>query len=147
MHILEENFRTPVKKYPASVKNSFLNSSVIFLYVFIAVFILMFLANASYGQNKITSPKEQLDFNVGDDYKLITYSQLVEYWKKLSAESPRIHLEVMGKTAEGRTQYMAIITSPKNFEKLSTYKEISRKLALADSITEEQAKEFSKTGK
>ena len=147
MHILEENFRTPVKNYPASVKNSFLNSSVIFLNVFVTIFILLFTSNASYAQNKITSPKEQLGFNVGDDYKLITYSQLVEYWEKLSAESPRIHLEVMGKTAEGRTQYMAIITSPKNFEKLSTYKEISHKLALADSITEEQAKEFSKTGK
>lgn len=147
MHTSEPRFNTFDRKYTALAKNSVLNTSVKFLNVLLVIFILLFITNASSGQNKITSPKEQLGFNVGDDYNLISYSQLVEYWKKLSEESPRIHLEVIGKTAEGRSQYMAIITSPKNFEKLSTYKEISRKLALADSITEEQAKEFSKIGK
>lgn len=147
MHTSEPRFNTSDRKYTALAKNSVLNTSVKFLNVLLVIFILLFITNASSGQNKITSPKEQLGFNVGDDYNLISYNQLVEYWKKLSEESPRIHLEVIGKTAEGRSQYMAILTSPKNFEKLSTYKEISRKLALADSITEEQAKEFSKTGK
>ena len=32
----------------------------------------------------------------------------------------------IGKTAEGRPQLMAIITSPENFKKLDRYKEISR---------------------
>ena len=35
----------------------------------------------------------------------------------------------IGKTEEGRPQWMAIITSPENIKKLARYKEISRKLA------------------
>ena len=35
----------------------------------------------------------------------------------------------IGKTAEGRPQLMAIITSPENHKKLERYKEISRRLA------------------
>ena len=35
----------------------------------------------------------------------------------------------IGKTAEGRPQLMAIITSPENHKKLDRYKEISRRLA------------------
>ncbi len=112
-----------------------------------AIALFLFIGITSYGQSKITTPKEQFGANVGDDYFLISYSQLVDYWNKLDKESNRMQLEAIGKTAEGRTQYMAVITSPKNFEKLDTYKEISRKLALADQITEQEAKEYSKIGK
>lgn len=111
------------------------------------VFLFLITTAQLFAQNKITSPKEQFGFNVGDDYCLISYSQMVDYWKKLEKESPLFHLEEMGKTAEGRVQLMAIITSPKNFEKLETYKDISRKLALAEVISDEQAKEYSKIGK
>lgn len=113
----------------------------------VAIALFLFIGITSYGQSKITTPKEQFGANVGDDYFLISYSQLVDYWNKLDKESNRMKLETIGKTAEGRLQYMAVITSPKNFEKLNTYKEISRKLALADQITEQEAKEYSKIGK
>ena len=46
----------------------------------------------------------------------------------------------IGKTAEGRPQLMAIITSPENHKKLDRYKEISRRLALAEGLTDEQAR-------
>ena len=57
-------------------------------------------------------------------------TQFVEYWHKLDKESDRMQVVEIGKTAEGRPQLMAIITSPENFKKLDRYKEISRKLAL-----------------
>ena len=44
---------------------------------------LMILAAPGWGQQKITTPKEQLGFNIGDDYVLANYTQLVDYWKKL----------------------------------------------------------------
>ena len=99
------------------------------------------------GQDKITSPKEQFGFNIGDDYFLLNYTQLVEYWKKLAAESPRMSLEEMGPTAEGRTQYMAVITSPENHQKLDHYKDISRRLALAEGLTDEEANRLAQEGK
>ena len=77
----------------------------------------------------ITSPKQHFGFNIGDDYQLATYTQFVEYWQKLDKESDRMKVVEIGKTAEGRPQLMAIITSPENHKKLDRYKEISRRLA------------------
>ncbi len=96
---------------------------------------------------QVTTPQEQFGFNIGDDYHLITYSQLVDYWKKLDRESPRMHLEEIGKTAEGRPQYMAVITSPDNYKKLERYKEISARLALAEGLTDAEAKRLAQEGK
>ncbi len=95
----------------------------------------------------ITSPKEQLGFNIGDDYRLVNYSQLEAYWKKLAAESDRIKLIDIGTTAEGRHTWMAIITSPENHKKLARYKEISQKLAAADGVSSEQAHALAREGK
>ena len=53
----------------------------------------------------------------------------------------------IGKTAEGRPQLMAIITSPDNFKKLDRFKEISRKLATVDGLNDDQARALAKEGK
>ncbi len=98
-------------------------------------------------QGRITSPKEQFGFAIGDDYQLATYSQLTEYWKKLDTESDRMRLVSIGKTAEGRDQWMAIITSPANFARLDRLKEISAKLSRAEGLREEEARALAKEGK
>jgi hypothetical protein len=96
---------------------------------------------------KITTPKEALGFNIGDDYQVANYTQLEAYWKKLAAESPRMKLVDMGPTEEGRRQYMAILTSPENHRKLDRYKEIARRLAHAEGLTENQARGLAREGK
>src|SRR5689334_17781624 len=77
---------------------------------------------------RITSPKEELGFQIGDDYQLATYKQLSTYWQKLARESNRMKLVDIGKTAEGRTQWMAVISSPQNLARLEHYRQISRRL-------------------
>src|SRR5436305_6600392 len=84
--------------------------------------------------SKITTPKEQFGFNLGDDYQLTNYTQLTNYWKKLATESDRMRLTDIGKTAEGRPQLMAIVTSPENFKNLDHYRDISRRLAQAENL-------------
>jgi hypothetical protein len=96
---------------------------------------------------KITTPKEALGFNLGDDYMVANYTQLESYWKKLASESPRMKLESIGKTEEGRDQWMAIISSPDNIRNLAKYKDIARKLALAEGLTEADAHRLAKEGK
>ena len=98
-------------------------------------------------QTKITTPKEQLGFNFGDDYQLANYAQLVDYWKKLAQQSDRMKLVEIGKSAEGRTMIMAIITAPENHKKLDRYKEIARRLATAEGLTDEQARALAAEGK
>src|SRR5664280_1121141 len=96
---------------------------------------------------KVTTPKEAVGFNLGDDYQVANYSQLEAWWKKLAAESDRMKLVDIGPTAEGRRQYMAILTSPENLKNLGRYKDISRRLALAEGITEDQAHALAREGK
>src|SRR5712671_483735 len=76
---------------------------------FAATAISVCLLNAQPA-NKITTPKEAFGFNLGDDYMVANYTQLEAHWKKMASESPRMKLESIGKTEEGRDQWMAIIT-------------------------------------
>jgi hypothetical protein len=96
---------------------------------------------------KVTSPKDFLGFNIGDDYQVANYTQLTAYWKKLASESDRMKLVDIGPTAEGRRQYMAVITSPENLKKLDHYKQIAARLAHAEGLTEQQAHDLAREGK
>lgn len=94
----------------------------------------------------ITSPKEFLGFNIGDDYHMANYTQLEAYWKKLASESNRMKLVDIGMTEEGRHQWMAIVSSPENLKKLDYYNGISQKLAHAE-ISDQEARTLAKDGK
>ena len=96
---------------------------------------------------KVTSPKGALGFNIGDDYQMANYTQLEAYWKTLASESDRMKLVTMGQTGEGRPQYMAIVSSPENLKNLDRYREIARRLALAEDLTDEQARALAAEGK
>ena len=102
---------------------------------------------ALFAQGRVTSPKEQFGWNIGDDYRLVSYTQLSDYWKKLDGESDRLKLVSIGKSAEGREQWMMIVTSPANFAKLDRYKEIAARLARAEGLTDEQARALAREGK
>ncbi|HJQ22233.1 MAG TPA: M14 family metallopeptidase [Gemmatimonadaceae bacterium] len=96
---------------------------------------------------QVTSPKEFFGHNIGDDYWLATYDQFVAYWHKIDAESDRIQVVEIGKTAEGRPQLMAIVTAPENFRNLERHKEIAQRLAHARGVTEAQARALATEGR
>src|SRR5438067_1542377 len=98
-------------------------------------------------QPRVTTPKEQFGHDIGDDYFLVNYTQYVEYLQKVDKESDRMTVMEIGKTEEGRPELTAIITSPENHKKLAQIKEMNRKLALADGITDDQAHQLAKDGK
>lgn len=111
--------------------------------------IVLTLAAPQFAASKAaaTSPKAQFGFDIGDDYQVVNYKQLVAYWQKLEAESDRMTLVDIGRTAEGRTMIMAIITSPENHARLARYKDIARRLALAEGIEDEEARRLAAEGK
>lgn len=108
---------------------------------------LALFALALSGQRKLTSPKESLGNNPGDDYFLATYTQYEKFVKQLATESDRMKLVDIGRTEEGRTQYMSIISAPENIRNLDRYKDISRRMALAEGLTDDQARALAKEGK
>ena len=109
--------------------------------------LLVAASTPAVAQRRITTPLTQFGHNIGDDYFLANYSQMMDYWRKLDRESDRMRLVRIGTTAEGRAIWMAIITSPENHRKLARYQDISRRLALAEGLTDAQARALAVEGK
>ncbi len=112
-----------------------------------AVLLLCVCHFVALAQTKLTSPKEHFGFAIGDDYQLANYTQYEAYLKKLDAESDRLKVVAMGKSAEGRTMYLAIMTSPENHKNLDKYRDISRRLTLAEGLNDDEAKRLAQQGK
>jgi len=109
--------------------------------------LLVLLSSFSAWSQNIPSPKEHFGFNIGDNYLLANYSQTEAYFKKLDAASERAKLLSIGKTEEGRDQFMMIITSPENHQNLEKYKSISQRMARAEGLTEADARTLAAQGK
>ncbi len=100
--------------------------------------LLVALALAAVGggytsaQPKAPTPQSVIGFEPCADYQLATYEQIDAYFRRLAAAAPgRIQLVDIGRTVEGRTQTMAIVTSEQNMKQLGRYKAIARTLAQA----------------
>jgi hypothetical protein len=97
--------------------------------------------------NKIPSPKDVFGFNIGDNYMLANYTQTLDYIKKIAGASDRARFTIIGKTEEGRDEFMLIVSSPENLQHLDHYKEISQRLAHAEDLTDAQAHSMAGEGK
>jgi len=114
--------------------------------VALSAFAVVF-AIAGHLHAQVTDPVAALGFSLGDDYNLATYTQFEAYVHQLDRESPRLVVEEIGRTAEGRPQLMAIITSPENHRNLDRYQEIARRLALAEGLSDADARALAAEGK
>ena len=94
----------------------------------------------------VPTPKDHFGFSMGTEKKLVNYTETVAYFQKLQASSDRIKLQQFGVTTGGRPMYVAFISTPENLRKLDQYKEMNRKLALAQASPEE-AKRLAKQSK
>ena len=108
--------------------------------------LLIMISTISIGQS-IPTPKEHFGFNIGDSYQLANYSKTEAYFKKLDQASDRAKLTSIGKTEEGRDQFMMIITSPENHQNIEKYKAIAQRMARAENLSETEAKALAAQGK
>lgn len=92
----------------------------------------------------VTTPKQFFGFDICDDYQLANYQQLTAYWQKLAKESGRIKLVSIGKTEEGREQWMAMISDPKNLRNADKIRRTAHQIAKAEFKSES---DFWKTAK
>src|ERR671912_1713715 len=108
---------------------------------------LLSASPAAQAPPKVTNPEQFFGHQVGADYVLPNYTKFTEFVRKLDTESDRMTVQSIGKTAEGREQLMAIITSPENHKNLQKYKDSARRLALAEGLTDDQARALARDGK
>lgn len=108
---------------------------------------LVLATNVAAQSRPITDPATVLKVKPGSDYFLANYKQITDWLQRVAQESDRMKLVNIGKTAEGRDQYMAIVSSPENIRNLEKYRGISQQLALAKGLTDDQAKALANDGK
>ncbi|MEJ7578791.1 MAG: M14 family metallopeptidase [Pyrinomonadaceae bacterium] len=77
----------------------------------------------------IPTPAEVLGFTPGDDRKLASWSQTIDYFRRLDAASNRVRFEELGRTTMDVPFVMATISAPENLLRLDEYKNIQRQLA------------------
>src|SRR5687767_14290306 len=77
----------------------------------------------------VPAPEDVLGFRPGDDRKLASWAQTVEYFRRLDAASPRVRFEELGKTTLGAPFVLATISSPENLARLEEFRGIQQQLA------------------
>ncbi|MBD3413483.1 MAG: hypothetical protein GF421_03505 [Candidatus Aminicenantes bacterium] len=90
------------------------------------IVILVFTQSAAA---EIQSPEDFLGFEVGADRKLADMNQIIEYFRNLGEQSPRIKVNEAGLTTMGNPFLVAVITSEENHKGLDKYRQIQQKLA------------------
>ncbi len=92
--------------------------------------LLLFLATGfATGQTKIPTPAEVLAFTPGEDRKLASWDQVVDYFQRLDGASDRINFETLGTTTMGKPFVMATISTAANLARLEEFKKIQDQLA------------------
>ena len=114
--------------------------------LFLSAFAIAWFCSLACGAG-VPSPREYFGFAIGDDYHLANYTQTEAYFRKIAASSERARLVDIGRTEEGRTQWMMIFSAPKNLARLARYKEIAQKLARAEELNEAQARSLATEGR
>jgi hypothetical protein len=107
--------------------------------------LLLLVATAAFAQ--VPTPESVLGYKPGADFHLATYDDALAYFRKVAATSNRIKLVNVGKTTQGRDWWIAFISDPENLKQLDHYKDVSRRLAVARGISDEQAHELARETK
>ena len=117
----------------------------------VAALLLVFAAWQARLQTQVaalvTAPEAQFGSAIGDDYFLASYTQLERYWQELDRQSDRMQLVDIGRTEEGRTQWMAVVSAPENLRALDRYRDISASLSRADGLDEAGARALAAQGR
>ncbi len=94
-----------------------------------ALVLLAVLSLSRAAAASVPAPEDVLGFRPGDDRKLASWSQVVEYFRRLDAASDRVRFEELGKTTMGAPFVLATLSAPENLARLAEYRDIQRRLA------------------
>jgi hypothetical protein len=98
--------------------------------LFLGLFLLAApLAPPAYAQSRAPAPEAVLGFPVGADHQLASWEQIVDYVDRLGRASPRLTVERIGSSVEGREMIMAVITAPENHRRLEQIRREQGRLA------------------
>jgi hypothetical protein len=117
------------------------------LSIVLAAMLPLVAAAQSAAPSDVPTPEEIIGFAPGTDLMLADYGQITAYFQALAEASDRVILEQVGESSRGKPMYLALISTSENLANRQRYQEISRRLALAKDLTEEEARQLADEGK
>ncbi|HYI10866.1 MAG TPA: M14 metallopeptidase family protein [Thermoanaerobaculia bacterium] len=96
---------------------------------------------------QLPSPSQFLKLEIGKDRVLADYRQIKSYFEALDKASPRVELEVLGKTVLGEEMIMAVISSEENIRNKTRLQAIAKQLADPRGLSDAEAERLYGEGK
>ncbi|HEX8169988.1 MAG TPA: M14 metallopeptidase family protein [Thermoanaerobaculia bacterium] len=109
--------------------------------------LLLLLVATHLHAAQIASPSQFLKMQVGSDRVLADYKQVRAYLRALDEASPRVDIEVLGKSTLGEEFVMAVISSEQNLRNKTRLQEIARRLADPRGLSDADAESLVREGK
>ena len=109
---------------------------------------ILLLLSVTFSQlfAQVPTPESIFGFQVGADYKLADYDQMLDYYNQLDATSSRVQKIEIGKSVLGKPLLLLFISSEANLANLEKYRQINESIARAK-IDETLALQYTKEGK
>jgi len=107
--------------------------------------------NAKYGSplvdhlplvKGIPTPKDVLGYYIGAPQKLTYYADILKYYRALAAATPRVKIETIGKSDEGRELVVIWVSSEQNIKALQQNRDNLGKLADPRGLSPEQIRQL-----
>ena len=98
-------------------------------------------------QSPIPTPESVLGFEVGADFHLATYDELLTYFQRLDAATDRLQLVEVGRTSNGLPWFVALISSAENLRNVQRHREIALRLADPRTLTDAEARALAREGR
>ena len=95
----------------------------------------------------IASPSQHLKMAVGADRTLADYRQITSYFRMLDSASPRVEIQVLGKTVLGEEMIMVVISSEENLRNKAKIQEAAKQLADPRGLSDADLERLAHDGK
>ena len=95
----------------------------------------------------IPTPKQFLGYYVGAPAKLTYYDRIIAYYRALAKATPRVRVETIGKSDEGRELVVVWVSSDANIKNLAHNRENLAKLADPRGLSDAQVRDLIATTK
>ncbi|HYT73855.1 MAG TPA: M14 family zinc carboxypeptidase, partial [Vicinamibacterales bacterium] len=95
----------------------------------------------------IPSPKDVFGYHIGAPYKLTYYADILKYYRALAGATPRVKVESIGKSDEGRELVVVWVSSDENMKGLQKNRDNLAKLADPRGLTQDQITQLIATTK
>src|SRR5262249_46114427 len=95
----------------------------------------------------IPSPKDVLGYHIGAPYKLTYYADILKYYRVLAAATPRVKVETIGKSDEGRELVVVWVSSNANIANLQKNRDNLATIADPRGLTPDQIRQLVSTTK